>query len=148
MTIFYIELCGFFQRACRGEPDFSPCMIGCQIPVRAYILIISPDRLFAREGIVGKKILLVENFHGPFQIVFQRVLRVVPDRDRNDDRLRRLVAFRLRNDGEAATSEYLMRNIRKFLHSRHKGQFYDFLTQGANARAKSRGREPDPPGAA
>lgn len=97
---------------------------------------------------MGEKIISVEHFHGPFQIIFQRVLRVVPDRDRKDDRLRRLVAFRLRNDGEAATSEYLMRNIRKFLHSRHNGRFYDFLTQGPGVLKKSAGREPDPPGAA
>lgn len=96
---------------------------------------------------MGEKIIAIENLHGPFQMIFQRVLRVVPDRDRTDDRLRRLIAFRLKIDGEAETSEFLIRNIRDFVRSHHQGRFYDFLTEGTGI-PRVPGGEPEPPGAA
>ena len=59
------------------------------------------------------KIISIEQQDGPFQIVFQRVMRMVPDRDKQDKNLQRLIAFRLRIDGEAAISEYLIKKIKE-----------------------------------
>jgi hypothetical protein len=97
------------------------------------------------------KIITVEGRQGMPHFVLQRVLRMVPDRDKNDERLRRLLAFRLQHDGEAATCEYLMRHIRRYIRHPEPRSFYDFLvqTQAPRSNAPS-GQEPDPdpPGAA
>jgi hypothetical protein len=52
---------------------------------------------------------------------------MVPDRDKDDIDLKRLLAFRLRVDGEAATSEYLMRKVRDMIQCAFRGRLYDFL---------------------
>ena len=54
------------------------------------------------------KIIAIEKFEGPYQNIFEKVIRMVPDRDKNDIKVKRLIAFRLRTDGEAATREYLI----------------------------------------
>ena len=50
---------------------------------------------------MSDKLINLEEQDGPFQDVFQRVMRMVPDRDKNDKNLQRLLAFRLKLDGEA-----------------------------------------------
>ncbi len=85
------------------------------------------------------------------RFVLQRVMRMVPDRDKNDRRLQRLLAFRLEHDGEAATCEYLMRHIRNYIRRPEPRCFYDFLIQTHETGPRSSdgaGRDPDPPGAA
>ena len=61
------------------------------------------------------KIIILEDQEGPFQAMLQRVIRMVPDKDKSDKNLKRLLAFRLKIDGEAATSEYLIRKIREII---------------------------------
>ena len=61
---------------------------------------------------MADKIISIEQQDGPFQKSFQRVMRMVPDRDKPDKKLQRLLAFRLRIDGEAALSEYLIKKIK------------------------------------
>jgi hypothetical protein len=95
------------------------------------------------------KIITVENRAGLPPFVLQRVLRMVPDRDKGDKRLQRLLAFRLQHDGEAATCEYLMQHIRRYIRHPERRSFYDFLLQGRNQDPNAgSGWEPDPPGAA
>ncbi len=79
---------------------------------------------------MNPKLIAIENRSGPFRVVFQRVMRMVPERDKEDKRLQRMLAFRLIHDGEAETASYLIRNIRHFI--RHPGptSFYDFLMDG------------------
>ncbi|MBL0712596.1 MAG: hypothetical protein JJV98_02740 [Desulfosarcina sp.] len=76
---------------------------------------------------MNSKIIAIENRSGAFQMVFQRVIRMVPDRDKGDKRLQRMLAFRLQSDGEAATAAYLIRNIRHFVRLSAPPSFYDFL---------------------
>ena len=76
---------------------------------------------------MNSKLIAIENRSGPFRMVFQRVLRMVPERDQSDKRLQRMLAFRLINDGEAATASYLIRNIRYFVRLPAPKNFYDFL---------------------
>ena len=73
------------------------------------------------------KIISIESVDGPHQLVYKRIWRMVPDRDKDDLELKRLLAFRVRVDGEAATSEYLMRKIRDMIQCAYKGRLYDFI---------------------
>jgi hypothetical protein len=76
------------------------------------------------------KVISIETMSGPYQMLLDNILRMVPDRDRGDVDLQRLLAFRLRIDGESATREYLMRKIRDMIQTAHKGRLYDFLKEG------------------
>jgi hypothetical protein len=73
------------------------------------------------------KVIIIEELSGPVSTMLRNLLRRVPDRDRNDRALQRLLAFRLRIDGEGPTREYLMRNIREMIQCRYNGRLYDFL---------------------
>ena len=76
---------------------------------------------------MSSKLIAFEKQIGPFQLILRRVMRMVPDKDINDERLWRLVAFRLRTDGEAATSEFIVRKIRDAVQCAYTGSFYEFL---------------------
>ncbi|MCP4694913.1 MAG: hypothetical protein GY859_43195 [Desulfobacterales bacterium] len=89
------------------------------------------------------KVIAIEESEGPFKLVFQRVMRMVPDRDRNDKNLQRLIAFRLKNDGEAATTGYLIQKIRELVRCAYRGNFYDFIKD--DAKEKECGFQPPPP---
>lgn len=74
-----------------------------------------------------ENVITLEKSEGPFQASFQRVMRMVPDKDKNDVKLQRLIAFRLKTDGEAATSEYLIRKIKALVECSFSGSFYAFI---------------------
>ena len=76
---------------------------------------------------MADKIISIEEQNGAFQMIFQRVMRMVPDRDKQDKKLQRLIAFRLRIDGEAAISEYLMKKIKEAIKCSFRGSLYDYL---------------------
>lgn len=80
-----------------------------------------------------QKIITIESLRGPLQDVLRNVMRMVPERDRKDINLQRLLAFRLRIDGEGATREFLMRNIRDMVQSTHQGRLYDFLRRSSRS---------------
>lgn len=73
------------------------------------------------------RVYFVEKDAGPYAMLLRNVLRMVPDRDKNDAALQRLLAFRLRIDGESATREYLMRKIRDMIQCSFQGTLYEFL---------------------
>jgi hypothetical protein len=73
------------------------------------------------------KIITIENEEGPFQQVLERVMARVPERDRMDKNLKRLIAFRLKIDGEKETRRYLADKIRKFVERADMGSLYAFL---------------------
>jgi hypothetical protein len=88
-------------------------------------------------------VIAIEERKGPFQVVFQRLLRMVPDREKGNKNLQRLLAFRLEVDGEAATVEYLMQNIRDYIKCDQRVSLYDYLR---NAGLKNRcNPHSDPP---
>jgi hypothetical protein len=76
---------------------------------------------------MSDKLVAIEEQDGPHQALFQKIMQMVPDRDRNDKNLQRLLAFRLRIDGEAAVSEYLIHKIREAIKCAYTGKLYDFL---------------------
>jgi hypothetical protein len=98
------------------------------------------------------KVISIEQRQGPGRILLKRILRMVPDKDKGDRKLHRLLAFRLEIDGEAATTEYLMQKIREIIQCRYAGTLYDYL-KGDEAARRCRERrrsslpspEPDPP---
>lgn len=94
------------------------------------------------------KVISIESFDGPLYIMLQNVLRMVPDRDQADVALQRLLAFRLRIDGEGNTRHYLMRKIRDMIQCRYTGRLYDFLKNDEKSRGCSPStslRDSDPP---
>lgn len=99
---------------------------------------------------MSKKLVAIEEQNGPYQALFQRIMRMVPDRDKNDKNLQRLLAFRLRIDGEAALSEYLIRKIRETINCAYTGNLYDFLKDDLIEKecVTEEEEDPDPPGAA
>ena len=95
------------------------------------------------------KLINLEEQSGPFQAVFQRIMRMVPDRDKNDKNLQRLLAFRLKIDGEAALSEFLIRKIRETIKCAYTGSLYDFLKDDLiQKKCVSDEDDTEPPGAA
>lgn len=95
-----------------------------------------------------EKIITIEDFAGPYKKIFENVLRMVPERDKNDIRLQRLLAFRLRTDGESATREYLVAKIRDIIQCGYKGSFYDFLKNDIQEKeCDLKNDTPDPDGA-
>ena len=100
---------------------------------------------------MSKKLFSIEEQDGPYQHLFQRIMRMVPDRDKKDKNLQRLLAFRLRIDGEAALSEYLIRKIRETIKCGYTGKLYDFLKDDLIEKecvADEEEINPEPPGAA
>ena len=71
---------------------------------------------------------------------------MVPEKDKNDIRLQRMLAFRLRTDGESATREYLIAKIRDIIQCGYKGSFFDFLKD--DMKEKECDLENDTPGPA
>ena len=102
---------------------------------------------------MADNLITIEEQDGPFQNVFQRIMRMVPDRDKKDKDLQRLLAFRLKIDGEAALSEFLIRKIRETIKCAYTGSLYDFLKDDLIEKECRPGKdvevgEDEPPGAA
>lgn len=94
------------------------------------------------------KVISIEALGGPLYTMLRNLLRMVPQRDRNDVALQRLLAFRLRIDGEGATREYLIRNIRDMIQCRFNGRLYEFLKNNQTSAACGKPSDSDPPDSA
>ncbi|MBW1841201.1 MAG: hypothetical protein JRF27_07290 [Deltaproteobacteria bacterium] len=93
-----------------------------------------------------EKIIAIEELAGPFRLIFQRIMRMVPDRDKEDKKLQRLIAFRLKVDGEDATKIYLIKKIREIIQCSYKGSLYDYLKDDLQQkRCSVEDENPDPP---
>ena len=97
---------------------------------------------------MSDKVISIEERGGPFQSVFQRIMRMVPDRDRKDVRLQRLLAFRLQVGGESAIKEFLIQKIRNYIKCADPGTFYDFIKNDLKEKACNPDDDFDPPGVA
>jgi len=93
-----------------------------------------------------EKVIALEELKGPFQQILQRVMRLVPGRDKDDKKLQRLIAFRLKIDGESATSNYLINRIREANRCVYTGSLYSFLKDDLiNKEGMIKGDNTDPP---
>lgn len=92
------------------------------------------------------KVIAIEERAGPFQMIFQRTMRMVPERDRENKDIQRLIAFRLQQDGEARTNEYLIRKIRDMIQCGYIGRLYDYLKDDIEEKScRSLDEDPDAP---
>jgi hypothetical protein len=80
------------------------------------------------------KVISIEELDDALRMMLRNVMRMAPERDQKDVALQRLLAFRLRTDGESATREYLMRKIRDMVQCRYNGRLYDFLKNDQQSR--------------
>ena len=95
---------------------------------------------------MSKKIIAIEQSDGPFQKSFQKMLSLVPDRDRRDVKLQRLIAFRLKIDGEGPTAGYLSHKIREVVQCGYRGSLYNFLKDDLKEKECGlNGNSTDPP---
>jgi hypothetical protein len=113
-------------------------------------LAISENNFLSEgEKIMTDKIISIEEHEGPFQMAFQRVMRMVPDRDKHDKKLQRLIAFRLRIDGESLISQYLIKKIKQAIKCSYSGSLYDYLKDDIEAKeCEDTNLDDTPPGAA
>lgn len=72
-------------------------------------------------------VIRITDKDGSIDMLLERIMRMVPDRDKNDQNLRQLLAFRLRLDGEERIRDYLMQKIRAAIKCGYIGSFYDFI---------------------
>jgi hypothetical protein len=95
---------------------------------------------------MANNVIAMEDRQGPFQEEFHRIIRMVPDRDRHDKNLQRLLAFRLKLDGESVLRQFLTDKIRDVIKCAYTGSLYDFLKDDLQAKKCNTGEAP--PGAA
>lgn len=87
------------------------------------------------------KIISVDTAKGPFNNIYTRVMQMVPNRDKNDIALQRLIAFRLKSDGEEATRQFLINKIREMIRCAYTGRLYEFIKN--DVKAKECGIDPE-----
>jgi hypothetical protein len=98
---------------------------------------------------MSDKVISLEESGGAFKIIFERVMRMVPDKDKHDKKLQRLLAFRLKLDGEAVLSEYLIWKIREMIKCSYTGSLYEFLKDDLKLKeCRDQNIDPEPSGAA
>ena len=94
-------------------------------------------------------IIHIEEKEGPLLDILKRVMRMVPEKDKNDVNLQRLIAFRLRVDGEVAIRDYLLEKIREVIQCAYTGSLYDYLKNDLEEKECRTGKDnptlPDPP---
>ena len=94
-------------------------------------------------------IIHIEEKEGPLLDILRRVMRMVPEKDKNDVNLQRLIAFRLRVDGEVAIRDYLLEKIREVIQCAYTGSLYDYLKNDLEEKEcrteKDNPTLPDPP---
>jgi hypothetical protein len=92
---------------------------------------------------MSDKLIKLEEHLGPLQASYERLLKMVPERDKDDTDLRRFIAFRLEVDGEASVSEYLVRKIREMIRCAYRGRFFEFIKDDVLERECREDQEQD-----
>jgi hypothetical protein len=95
---------------------------------------------------MNEKVVSIEDEPGPHQLVLRHILRMVPERDKNDVQLHRLLAFRLRIDGEAALREFLLEKVRLAIQCGYTGRFFEFIKDDLRQKECRPPVEDPPPG--
>jgi len=72
-------------------------------------------------------IIFPEGIEGPLHDAFIRLLELISDEHRNDEKLQRLIAFRLKLDGEDLTRAYILKKIEHAEECSYAGNLYDFM---------------------
>jgi hypothetical protein len=95
-----------------------------------------------------EKIITLEDRDGPLQNELQRLLKIIPEKDKDDKSLQRLLAFRLKLDGEAKTRDYLIKKIEEVIQCNYTGSLYAFLKDDLKEKeCHADSSAPEPPDA-
>ncbi len=81
-----------------------------------------------------EKIIRVEKQASIDQQMLSRLLGLVPPRHREDERLARFLAFRLKVDGFETTKTYLSQKVNEAERCTFRGLLYDFLKDDEASR--------------
>jgi len=76
---------------------------------------------------MGEKLYSIEDVSGPEQDNLEKLLLLVPPKQRQDLQLRRLLLFRLLIDGFQTTRSYLVDRTRAADRCGYSGRIYDYL---------------------
>jgi hypothetical protein len=91
---------------------------------------------------MAAELISIEEALGGDMRMLIRLMRLVPDKDKDDDCLRRLVAFRLLKDGEKRTQAFLLAKIRRMIQSAYTGRLYDFIQDDSRRGTSGPSNEP------
>ena len=72
-------------------------------------------------------IIFPEGIEGPLHDAFIRLMTLIPDEQRTENKLQRLIAFRLKLDGEDLTRAYILEKIEHAAECQYAGNLYDFM---------------------
>lgn len=77
-----------------------------------------------------QKVIFPENLIGEDLEQLQRLMGILPPKDRSDAKLKRFLVFRLRIDGEETTRNYLLKGLSRYRETAFKGSLYEYLSDG------------------
>jgi len=91
-------------------------------------------------------IIDIEDHDKALRAVLEKVMQMVPEKDRQDQSLQRIIAFRLKLDGETTTRAYLVKKIEEIIQCAYTGSLYDFLKDDIQEKeCTARKDDPGPP---
>jgi len=94
-------------------------------------------------------IINIEDRDEALHAILERVLLLAPEKDKQDLNLQRIIAFRLKLDGESKTRAYLVKKIEETIQCAYTGSLYEFLKDDIQEKkCVSKIENPDPPGVA
>ena len=90
------------------------------------------------------KVIFPEDMFGEGSRSFERLMELVPPKDRPDIKLQRFLVFRMKIDGEVATRAFLLEGIANARESAFDGTLYEYLVDH-EAMLSGRGENSLPP---
>ena len=72
-------------------------------------------------------IIFPEGIEGPHHDAFIKLMALLPEEQRSDIKLQRLIAFRLKLDGEDLARAYILNKIEHAEACQYEGNLYDFM---------------------
>jgi len=72
-------------------------------------------------------IIFPEGIEGPLHDAFIRLMELIPEEKRTEEKLQRLLAFRLKLDGEDPTRAYILNKMELAVECQYTGNLYDFM---------------------
>ena len=91
-------------------------------------------------------IINIEDRDEALHAILERVMLLVPEKDKQDLNLQRIIAFRLKLDGEPETRAYLVKKIEETIKCAYTGSLYEFLKDDIQEKeCVSKHKRPEPP---
>ena len=92
---------------------------------------------------MADNVIAVEELKAPLTEAFGRLMELIPAKQREDTFLQRLIAIRLKIDGEDPTRDYIIRKIEQADQCGYTGSLFDFFKDDFEEAAC--GAKPSPP---